>query len=380
MELFDATAQWSTRPDDQRFWTVEELSDACRKYADAAIETEIDTVGIRNRLETKKGEIGIALDSGFSRLTNWSFDQLATSAKAPPKYLSRLSPELAVRCLEEGLAEQGRRDRVVLSHPTASGSIVRGITSGRYNRLWNADTADRLLDLGDEWKVPPARPYGGATRTRPATEEDVIAGMTGGVQIRVGETIAPAGLYASDRDFWAFLVRPDRPLDDGSEGGLFRGLIVQGCEVGGISQKIETFLCRGVCGNHIIWGASEVVSHRVLHVGETYADWEEAVSEVEKAIDVGAGAEERKIKQLQGIVLGKTVDEVADLLSGRNLLPARTVRSAFDAAVPEQDGDPVTAWGFANAVTRLSQASTFTDGRTALDRKVGPILDFALAN
>lgn len=42
------------------------------------------------------------------------------------------------------------------------------------------------------------------------------------------------------------------------------------------------------------------------------------------------------------------------------------------------DGDPNTVWGFVNGVTRLSQATPYTDERTFLDRTAGAILSLAV--
>ena len=44
--------------------------------------------------------------------------------------------------------------------------------------------------------------------------------------------IAPAGIYASDHDMFAFLVNEEYRIDDGSDGGLARGFFVQNSEVG----------------------------------------------------------------------------------------------------------------------------------------------------
>lgn len=51
-------------------------------------------------------------------------------------------------------------------------------------------------------------------------------------------------LYASNHDMFAFMVAPDRVIDDGSEEGLYRGVIVDNSEVGGGSLGLCSFLYR----------------------------------------------------------------------------------------------------------------------------------------
>ena len=43
----------------------------------------------------------------------------------------------------------------------------------------------------------------------------------------------------------------------------------------------------------------------------------------------------------------------------------------------DTDGDPYTAWGFANGLTRLSQCTPFADERVQLDRYAGRVLALA---
>ena len=51
MELFQASRQWATRPDDQRFWNVSELDEVVRDYRSRATEK---TVPYRNAYELSR--------------------------------------------------------------------------------------------------------------------------------------------------------------------------------------------------------------------------------------------------------------------------------------------------------------------------------------
>lgn len=380
--LLSASRQWAERPDDERFWTLSELHAAAREMRAISAEVETSTRSLSRAIEARGDELGLVLpERGFSRFSTYSFEKFAGDLGAPPDYLRKLPIELAAECLREGFDGKDRK-RVALVSANGFGSIVRGVTSDRYNRLWNEDVAERLLALEDAgWKVTPARPHPNAKRTRLATEDDVIAGMAGGVQVRVGDTISPAGLYLGDRDLFAFLIDPNRRVNDGSEGGLFRGVICRASEVGGISLLLETFFCRGVCGNHIVWDVSGHQRQRIIHVGETFEQWKEAVGEVRSMIDGPVHEEEAAIEKARGVVLGKDADEIAEWAYGRRVIPKRRAREAFEIGEKHvaEDGDPRTAWGFANAITRLSQNVPFQDERLALDRASGRALSVALA-
>ena len=84
--------------------------------------------------------------------------------------------------------------------------------------------------------------------------------------------IAPAGLYASDHDCFAFMVNESVTVDDGSDGGLCRGFFVSNSEVGAASLKF-TSLYRSVCGNHIVWGAKQAQERHCPHRQERSPLW-----------------------------------------------------------------------------------------------------------
>jgi len=81
------------------------------------------------------------------------------------------------------------------------------MTSEKYTRIWNWEIADRLNEMVEKgWRVPPARPaMPNQPGTRPATVQDVLD-VAGFLSVNLGDPIAPAGLYASDHDMFAFLV------------------------------------------------------------------------------------------------------------------------------------------------------------------------------
>lgn len=384
MELFRASNAWANRPDDERFDSLESLHAAVGGYRASAAEAVVPFGSLRT--EALDGEVRlVGKANNPARLTHWSFGQLASSIGAPAEYLRSLPATLAAQNLNHGLAKTtDRTPRQVLFHKNGS-LLTRALTSEKYTRIWNSDITSRLLRLPEQgWQVPPARPARDGQRgTRTATEADVLRGAGFGLSVKVGDEIAPAGLYASDHDMFAFMVNNDRRISEpGNPDGLARGFFIGNSEVGASAWYLIRFLYRHVCGNHIVWGAKQVSELRIKHVGA--AD-DKAFAEIKgqlvKYADESASDDEARIRTAANFVLGATKDEVLDRLLGvRNLgVGKRLLADAYDACVQEEPStvNPTSAWGMAQGLTRLSQATPFADERVAADRAAGKVLSIA---
>ena len=326
-----------------------------------------------------------------SRVSHYAFGQLCRTFGAPASYLRDLPVQLAVDCLEEGRQrwiDGGDRDRQQRRHTLFSGdeggetSVLRAATSDRYVRVWNDEIVERLIDLqGAGWRVPLARPSGRVdpTRFRTATEEDIIDyGHESALTVKVGDQIAPAGLYASDHDMFAFMIHPEVVIEDGlSPQGLRRGTMVRQSEVGDCAIWKLDFLFNTVCGNHIVWGAQDVSETRVRHTGATVGErWTAMVRDLTEYSEDSARQQEAKIREAQSFKLGDDRDAVIDFLYGKRIIGKRACGAALDLAEEFESvhGDPLSAWGVVQGITRLSQATPFADKRSKLDRKAGKIL------
>ena len=397
--LYQASNEWASRPADQRFWTIEDMYQKTRKNAEESIVEEIP---MRDVSFTHNGsDVLMELPGSqacdlamskygdpFARFTNYSFGQMCRTLEAPASYLRTLPTATAVECLNVGhkrmvSAGEGEDDRQFLFH--ANGKMkVQAQTSTKYQRVWNFEIVDRLRDLAAQgWRTPPARPSSMDSETRIATEADTIDfGAESVLSVKAGDTIAPAGLYASDHDMFAFMVNPEVVIDDGSSpGGLRRGFMVRQSEVGDSSLWMCQFLFNTVCGNHIIWGVSQVSESRLRHVGDIHGKWGGMVAQVSSYLDATGAGQEMEIRRAKTIKLGNSKDEVLDFLFGKRLLSRRGAEQSYDIAeeYSEVHGDPRSVWGVVQGVTRLSQESAFADRRTDLDLAAGKILVNALA-
>ena len=380
MELFKASEQWFTRPADQRFASIEAMHVACSNYRHQARTAELPYREMCARAEGK--ELIIDGKTTSARLSNWAFGQLAQRAEAPASYMRQLPAFLAADCINHGLQ---KKDGVAQLMFHSNGSLLmRSITSDKYERIWNSDITKRLLALTKEgWRLPPARPaFANQPGTRIATEADVLGNMGGGggLSVKVGDEIAPAGAYASDHDMFVFLVDPTRSIQDPSGQVLYRGFFTWNSEVGAASFGIQTFLFRHVCGNHIVWDASGVKVMRIRHVGEANERSREMLAEVYKYRDSAASDDEAKLKLAATKRLGTNKEEVLDALFKMRLPVSQAVcKSAVDCAeeCADVDGDPYSVWGTVNGLTRISQRGQYTDERVFIDRAAAKVMEVA---
>lgn len=382
MNLFAASRQWAERPADERFETIADLYRATKQYADTAQEVEKDWADLRT--ENQGGDLVlVGKGANPAKLTNWAFGQICRKIGAPASYLGELPGTLAMQNVNHGLAHLDSPGTAnVLFH--ANGSLlVRCITSDKYSRIWNYEVAQRLMGLGENgWRVPPARPVNSdQPGARRATDQDVLNDQGFGLSVKVGDFIAPAGIYASDHDMFVFMVNETAQIDDGSGQPMSRGFFVSNSEVGAASLRLTRFLYRHVCGNHIVWDAKNVTEIKLVHTGDIQAKAaRELYAEIKRYSNESVSDENAKIASARQFVLGDNKDKVLDTLFGMRSLgiTRRSLSAAYDSTVEHtEDGEPNTAWGMAQGLTRVSQAQPFAEDRTAMDRAAGRVLALA---
>lgn len=391
MELFHAHNQWANRPADERFTSIQELFDVTKGYANTAAAKVMPVSMIRT--EAVDGDVRIVgKQNNPALLTHWSFGQLAARIGAPASYLRDLPATLACQNMNHGLAKLAERNEDtkanLLFHQNGS-LLLRAFTSDKYARIWNWEVAERLLkleSLGWSPATPDKRFDGGdPKKCQMCDGKGSTLGHTSTGQGDVNDCTYCKGtgnalpaLYASDHDMFAFVRNNSVVIrEDGNPDGLQRGVIVENSEVGASALKLTRFLYREMCGNHIIWGASKVLEISVRHVGDARERWQGYNAEIRRYAEQGAAEDEAKISSAKTVRLGDTKEEVLDKLFGiRSLqLSRKTLDAGYDAAVPDEDGDPRTVWGLVQGLTRHSQTLQYTDARTDVDRAAGRIME-----
>ena len=379
MELFHAHNQWSTRPADQRFETIQALYNATKQYAATAAEKRVSVSSIRT--EAIDNNVQLVGRAGVpALLTHWAFGQLSARIGAPASYLRELPPTLACQNLNHGLKQyENTADVANLLFHQNGGLLLRAFTSDDYARIWNWEVAARLLELGNQGWTPatPDKRFDGGDPTECQMchgakwqRGDGPAPLTAPCMYCAGTGRAFPALYASDHDMFAFVRNNNVVIrEQGNPDGLQRGVIVQNSEVGASALKLTRFLYREMCGNHIIWGASKVLEIKVRHVGNARYRWSGYEAELRRYLSQGAEKDEYLISQAKTVRIGNTKEQVLNKLFGiRSInLSRKTLEAGFDATVPAQDGDPKTVWGIVQGLTRHSQTVPFADQRTAIE-------------
>jgi hypothetical protein len=360
MEL---SKQWATRPDDEKFLSLGDLSSYLsdrdrqrREHVASVDDFEVIHDAREVMLESKNGR---------RMLSNWSFGQLAQRAGAPASYLRSLSPKLASECIREGLVSATNEQNKFYY----SKDRVHAITSPTYGRISDSSVAAAVCKLagngtGDtRWKIPGTMDW----RTMiydpmtPITKETTT-------------------LYAGDRDVWMFLVDDLNPIQvgvarNGEPDYLFRGFYVSNSEVGAGVLQLATFYLRGLCCNRIMWGVEQFREIRIKH---TRFAPDRFVRQVIPALAQFAGGGEGKV--IEGVraakqaVIGSSDEESIEFLRKFGLT-ARRAGEVLSVHVAEE-GQPVrTIWDAANGITAVARSCEWQDERVTLELTAKKLLD-----
>lgn len=370
--LHAASDQWANRPEDERFWNIDEMHARC---LEADRSREVLTVPLKD-LSVEN----MLLDG--KPMTNWAFSQLARRIDLPAHVIQKMPVNLASAVVNWGI-KKAAEDLTSPSRLSIYGGSIESIMTDKYSYIPNHKVCDGLRVLeGLGWRTPPARPSPKSTISRKAEKKDIVRGST----MKVGDLVAPAGLYASDRDMFAFLVHDGGAIDDGTGNELRRGIFVSNSEVGAAAFKLTCFLYDHVCGNHIVWGASNVIQARVTHLGSKAEG--KAFSSMEQ--DLGEWADQdgksvtQKIRAARRTILGENPDEVYEALVKvrKTYVTRHHIRRAWEL-VEQHDKDRVdvrTVWGLITGYTRVSQELKNTDERVYLEDTVGRIMNLVEMN
>jgi Domain of unknown function (DUF932) len=353
---YTAHREWATRPPDERYASVEALHEAARARRDRTMERDIETGEFRTEAAGTDG-LAICESSGrMAGLTHWSFEQLATIAGAPPKYLRSLPAPITSDAINFGLRGHRRTQHQLFVDRDAPWT-VHAITSSRYARVHHDELATRVLHLmaaHPSWSLP--------------------LGYKDGVY---GAERVPSGAYLGDRDMFLFLVDGNRDLDDPTDSthaGLFRGFILRNSDVGAAALTLDLFLFRAVCANHVVWGFQHVAGFRRRHVGASIQDaWTTSLDAVSAALDADPSVDRTLLQRSITLELGPTRDAVLDAVVQRLDLSRKQAAEAYTLA-EQNETNPRSIWGYVQGLTRLSQHTPWQDGRFALDQAASRLL------
>lgn len=367
--LMQASNQWMTRPDDQRFTSLDEL--LAFSKAQRAISRSL-AISSR-RIEARPVEddptalVVLGPDGVPTNPTHWGFNQLSARIKAPAGYLRTLPPDIAADAINHGLRSRGIEDVGALLRKE-EGSIIpdlAALTGPNYGRVWNSDVIGALVQK-----------FGNGV-----DGDFTVPGEFGVALERV--TKDNTTLFASDRDMFVFLADEKNRIEvpnrrDGKPGSLARGFFVWNSEVGSTTLGVSTFLYDYVCCNRIVWGAEDVQEIRIRH---TVSAPDKFLEEVGPALiayskssahgisDAIAAAQARRIS-------GKE-DEALDFLAKRTRF-SRTQVEAINLAHKAEEGRPIeTLWDATVGITAYAKGMAHQDARIDVEREGGKVMSMA---
>lgn len=364
MQLMVAHNEWAKRPADQRFQSLDALAEAVGKRRLASRESVERLADIRAEV-AEDGSLWFR-NGRRLRPTNWSFGQTCGLLQAPAAFLGRLKPETAVACLNDRFeATEFRDDMKLMRISLDDGDVLQAVTSTTYGRIWDADVVDGLRRIVER--------TGGKFRPPAAYE--------GG---KFGAALVPSGLYASDRDMFAFLVDGGDCFDAGPRAQFHRGLIAWNSEVGSRTFGMMTFLFNFVCGNHIIWSASNVKELRIRHTsggpGRYLNEAVPALLDYTRAVpDLGVIrlAQSQSLLSLPGMGHHEDVDDDWRKEFARTFgFSGVEVREAFESAEREEGGVG-SLWNLVQGFTASAREIPHIDYRIDLETRAGKLLELA---
>ncbi len=200
------SSEWFSRPDDERFLSLNDLYDAVRARAENAVARTVESRAVRveaSRDDAERLELIVPGREVPIAPTHWSFSQLASLVGAPSGYLRQLPAPLAGINLQHGLLTH--RAELVKTLETDDGGLeLRAVTGPDYGRIWDHELVEAVMKIagngtGDTcWKVPGVLDW---------------STMTHNPFVEISRDTTT--LYASDRDVFLFLVDDAHPIEAG---------------------------------------------------------------------------------------------------------------------------------------------------------------------
>ena len=366
----EASAQWAHRPADQRFKTLEDLAASVRARRMLSRSIDIDTgkthVDSRDGLLTINGEITPC------EPTHWSFGQLSQSIGAPASYLRTLPQGLLVQNLNHGLSANpaGEMKFMTVAREDSPVNTLQAITSTTYGRIWDMDVVSCVQRIAERSGGKFQNPLAYAHRGQPNGFKSIDT-----------QTVERAGLYASDRDCFLFMVDGGSLLEAGPRAKLNRGFFVWNSETGSRSFGLMTFLFNVVCGNNIVWGAQDINRLVIRHTsgGPTRFDSEAAPTLLAYA-NASAAPIEATVKRATELIVWDGKDEASlnSALAKCAKFSKSEVREAI-AFAKSEEGDCRTLWQLVQGFTAYARGFDYVDARVDLETRAGKLLELVAA-
>ncbi len=375
------SSQWFSRPDDQKFLSLDAMlnfkkTDA-RQMTSRTVDThKIKIVGDVDPENPSRGDIFIEYTDDDRREhlntpTNWSFGQLSQLAGAPSGYLRDLPAPIAADCIQWGLKHNRGKELIKVFGQQNEGGELRAATGPDYGRIYDWEILEPIKQLvdasGGQWKIP-----------------GMMTGSRNGLAVYypdVPVSLETTNSFASDRDVFVFLVNDRNPIEvgklaNGEPDLMFRGFYAWNSETGSKTAGIAAMYLRGVCMNRNLWGVENFHEIKIRHTKFSPSPF---AAESRPALQSFAqGATSTFVEGVQAAKAAKIAaddDERLDFLTKRAGLSGRMARAA-NARHLAEEGRPVeTVWDLPLIHLSIARDVPHQDSRIEVERKAGAILD-----
>ena len=372
--LTQASTQWATRPDDQRFTSLDELLAFTRAQREASRSLAVSSRRIEARpIEVEEGKIarGLAVlgpDGAPTLPTHWAFGQPASIVGAPASYLRQLPAPLAGINLQYGLTNH-RAEQVKTFETEDGRTELRAVTGPDYGRIHDHELVEAVQRIagngtGDtRWKVP-----------------GVLDWSTGVYNPDVEISRDTTTLYASDRDVFLFLVDDHNPIEagrlpDGSPDLYFRGFYCWNSEVGAKTLGMASFYLRAVCQNRNLWGVEDFQEITIRHSKYAASRFaHEAAPALTRFANSSAQGFVNGIKAARQQIVARTDEDRDDFLRKRGFSKAESGK-IIEKVLMEEGRPPESIFDFVQGITRLARDKTQQDARLDMEGRAKKLLD-----
>lgn len=363
MELMQASRQWASRPNDERFLNLYELGAKFshqRQMSRAPVVSSREIEVQPHKADPKKG-IQIVGKAGMPYTpTHWSFGQLATLSGAPAGYLRKLPAPIVADCMNYGLQYDRSVEEVgLLLTKEPDNMSLRAATGPRYGRVWNSEVVNSLIEHYGDGRTGRFRVPGEFGQDVPITKQNTT-------------------IYGSDRDFFVFLADEENRIEvpnrrNGKPGSLARGFFVWNSEVASSTLGVKRFFFDFVCQNRIVWGAQDVQEIKLRHTAAAPDKW---IEEIQPVLADFANGGTGPMNEIIANAQKKRVDDnLDDFLANR--FSASQINS-IKAVHEVEEGRPIeTLWDTVTAVTAYAKGIEHQDSRVAMETIGGKLLELA---
>ena len=364
------SSEWFSRPDDERYLSLDALHDAVRARADRATARTVETRALRvgaSRDDTSRLTLMVPDREEPISPTHWSFGRMCSLVGAPASYMRQLPAPLAAINLQHGLLSH--RGELVKTLEAEDGRVeLRAVTGPDYGRIWDHELVAAVQRIagngtGDtRWKVSGLLDW---------------STMTHNPFVEV--TKDTTTLYASDRDVFLFLVDDTHPIEagrlpNGDPDLYFRGFYCWNSEVGSKTLGIASFFLRAVCMNRNIWGAegfqeisirhSKFAAHRFAH---------QAAPALARFADSSPAAFVSGVRAAREQVVARKDEDRETFLRKRGFSKPETER-IIATVLSEEGRPPESVFDFVQGITALARSKPHQDARLELEGRAAKLM------